>query len=80
MLNHSKIIKTVISLQCLNNTSRLKIYGFKNKVGSMKSTDTRNDGILQWENPYFGIYYSKAQWATLTCYKLLNGKVGIFSP
>jgi len=21
--------------------------------------------VLQWENPYFGIYYSIAQWATV---------------
>jgi len=33
--------------------------------------------VLQWENPYFGIYYSIAQWAR---YKLLNAKVRIFSP
>jgi len=30
--------------------------------------------VLQWENPYFGIYYSIAQWTTV-----LNAKVGIFA-
>jgi len=41
-------------------TSILKL---KMEVGIDKSTETRNDGIrTQWENPYFGIEYSIAQY------------------
>jgi len=49
------------------------------EVGIDKKVLKQEMMVIQWENPYFGIYYSIAQWTTLACYKLLNAKVGIFS-
>ena len=60
--------------------TKTSIYKFKNEAGIDKKYWNKKWWYYSEKIPYFGIYYSIAQWATLACYKLLNAEVGIFSP